>query len=280
LTLAACNDDSSGNGFNPDIAAEDQPTSTGSADSGTTGSTTTPPAVNPARFSAPFLIGAASRGAVAGFGSYVDSQLGGADASRWVQGTDGAVTTLDTYRLGESPTVSEISGDATFAMGRWSKGRVVKDGAEVAVLTGTNARSFHYLAYNRLAAVPATVPHGCDAGTFTAPTPRNGDSAATTAPLGTTTGNAALTWAPGTSSVNVKLNLTTTVNGVSQPSTHEVSLTSLTGTSFSGNFFGQGSGSAIFLGDGGSGAVLVGAFYRVLLQSGSVYEGVVKFRCS
>ncbi|MDB5816623.1 MAG: hypothetical protein JWQ11_263, partial [Rhizobacter sp.] len=126
LSLAACGGDDS------EIYEVSENTN---ADSSPTGA-------NTGKIVAPFVVGATSRGMLAGLGTFSSSNL--AEGHRLVQAADGAITTIGAYSLADSVTVNEISGDATFALGRWSRGRMV-GGSRDMLLDGQDARSYHYL---------------------------------------------------------------------------------------------------------------------------------------
>lgn len=270
LSLVACGgegDESADYDVNANTNAD------GSLTGGNTGKTT-----------AAFVPGTNARSVVAGLGNLVGDPLP-SDNTQVVQAADGAVTTLGSVSLKDVVTVNEISGDATFAMGRWSKGRVSSSSINM-LLDGTDARSYHYLAYNVLPATTAPKPLTCDAGTFTAPSLWNSGTVPAGTKVGTTTGSATLTWVPATAtaatSANINLTFTTQANGSSLPSSYDinVSSTSYGGFSAVGRYLAQGPGVAITMGDAGNGAVMIGALYRVLLPNNLTYEGIMKFRCA
>lgn len=265
LSLAACGGDDA------DDAGVD-------ASGGLTGAA----APNTGKAAAAFVVGPNARSVVAGLGTFSSSNLA-AQGNRFVQAADGAVTTLGSFSLNDTTTVDEISGDATFAMGRWSRGRVV-GGSRDLLLGGQNGRSYHYLAYNALPATAATTARTCDAGTFTAASLWDSGTVPAATTVGTTTGSAVLTWVPATAtttaSASVRLTFTTTANGSSQPASYDVALTDFGAFSAVGRYLAQGPGVGVVLGDAGNGAVMVGALYRVTLPNGLTYEGLMKFKCA
>lgn len=268
LSLVACGGDDS-----DDYEVNANTNADGTLTGGNTGKTT-----------AAFVPGANARSVVVGLGNLVGEPLA-PGGTQVVQAADGAVTTLGSVSLKDVVTVNEISGDATFAMGRWSKGRVSSSSINL-LLDGTDARSYHYLAYNVLPATTSPTARTCDAGTYTAASLWNSGTVPAGTKVGTTTGSATLTWVPATAtaaaSANVKLAFTTVANGSSLPSSYDVSVgsTSYGGFSAVGRYLAQGPGVAVTMGDAGNGAVMIGVLYRVLLPNNLTYEGIMKFRCA
>ncbi|MDB5819681.1 MAG: hypothetical protein JWQ11_3321, partial [Rhizobacter sp.] len=142
----------------------------------------------------------------------------------------------------------------------------------------------HYLAYNTLPATTTTAARACDAGTFTAATLWDSGTVPAGTKVGVTTGTAVLTWVPATAtaaaSATVKVSFTTTASGSVKSDSYDVSLSDFSSTTAVGRYFAQGPGVAIVLGDGGNGAVMIGALYRVLLPNNLTYEGIMKFHCA
>ena len=81
-----------------------------------------------------------------------------------VQETSGAVTTISSYALDGTKVVRDISGDASYAMGRWAGGTMTSKSSPV-VLTESGNASVHYLVLNRPGPpLPASGTLACDAG--------------------------------------------------------------------------------------------------------------------
>lgn len=91
-----------------------------------------------------------------------ESLHGTTAAGNIVQDASGALTTVGTSVLAATPTfaVQKIQGDATFAMGRWTRGSATVNGS-VKSLTGTDYRSVHYLALHELPAGLADGTYVC-----------------------------------------------------------------------------------------------------------------------
>jgi hypothetical protein len=95
------------------------------------------------------------------------------------QDAGGAMTTLGANVLSGDYAVQDITGDASFAMGRWVKGSVTLNGGGTDTLTGTDGRTYHYLAYIAYKAQywPPGVFWTCnEGGHFTTPTYTSGGS--------------------------------------------------------------------------------------------------------
>ena len=91
------------------------------------------------------------------------------------QDASGAVIRFGDTRLAGERAVDSISGDESFALGRWVAGNVVaKFGADS--LTGNDR--YHYLVFNAPTAVPSAGTLTCDSGNFSTPSLDNGPSTA------------------------------------------------------------------------------------------------------
>ena len=114
-------------------------------------------------------------------------------AGTLVQDASGALSDINGIVFTGNPAVTrEISGDASFAQGRWFKG-TFSNAFGATSLTGNNA-SAHYVVYNSLAALPASGTPTCDAGTFTAPAYMGGASVSPAANFGTASGTASVSF--------------------------------------------------------------------------------------
>lgn len=242
--------------------------STSNSGSGATG---TAASADSGSVSAKFVAGAASRYQLAGVSVQT---FGGLSAS--VQSASGAMTTLGTNVLSGSSVTKDISGDATYAMGRWVAGTVTRSsGSET--LSGTDNRAYHYIALNSPAQFPTTGTLSCDAGTFTTPTYQSGGSG-TSPSTGSATGSATLSFGAGGASVGGAVNVA--ASGSAGAATLNTTITSTTSTVITGAYLGGGAGAAVQIGDAGGGAFLVAAGYAATLANGARYIGVAKFRCA
>ncbi|WP_215409986.1 hypothetical protein [Janthinobacterium sp. JC611] len=198
-------------------------------------------------------------------------------ASTLVQDTSGALSTIGSIVLTGNPSVTrEISGDAAFAQGRWFKG-AFSNSSGATTLTGNNA-SAHYVAYNVLAALPASGTFTCDAGTFTAPSYTGGGSVPSSANFGTASGNASLSF--DGSGAKVALTIDASAGGSTGKVTATTTIASAASSSITGNYLSGGTGAQLMLGDGGTGRYLLLAAYKAQLANGANYQGVATFRCS
>ena len=198
-------------------------------------------------------------------------------ASTLVQDASGALSTIGSMVLTGNPSVTrEISGDASFAQGRWFKG-AFSSSTTATTLTGNNA-SAHYVAYNVLAALPATGTFTCDAGTFTAPSYTGGSNIASSANFGTSTGSASLSF--DGSGAKVALTIDASAGGSTGKVSATTTIASAASSSITGGYLSSGTGAQLMLGDGGAGRYLLLAAYKTQLANGANYQGVATFRCS
>lgn len=198
-------------------------------------------------------------------------------ASTLVQDTSGALSTIGSIVLTGNPSVTrEISGDAAFAQGRWFKG-AFSSSTSATTLTGNNA-SAHYVAYNVLAALPASGTFTCDAGTFTAPSYTGGSSVSSSANFGTASGNASLSF--DGSGAKVALTIDASAGGSTGKVAASTTIASAGSSSITGGYLSGGTGAQLMLGDGGTGRYLLLAAYKAQLANGANYQGVATFRCS
>lgn len=198
-------------------------------------------------------------------------------AGTLVQDASGALSTIGSIVLTGNPSVTrEISGDASFAQGRWFKG-AFSSSTTATTLTGNNA-SAHYVAYNVLTALPATGTFTCDAGTFTAPSYTGGSSIASSANFGTSTGSASLSF--DGSGAKVALTIDASAGGSTGKVSAATTIASAASSSITGGYLSSGTGAQLMLGDGGAGRYLLLAAYKTQLANGANYQGVATFRCS
>ncbi|PHV27892.1 hypothetical protein CSQ93_09915 [Janthinobacterium sp. BJB426] len=198
-------------------------------------------------------------------------------ASTLVQDTSGALSTIGSIVLTGNPAVTrEISGDASFAQGRWFKGSF-SNSSGATTLSGNNA-SAHYVAYNVLATLPATGTFTCDAGTFTAPSYTGGSSVSSTANFGTASGNASMSF--DASGAKIALTIDASAGGSTGKVAASTTMASAASSSITGGYLSNGTGAQLMLGDGGAGRYLLIAAYKAQLANGANYQGVATFRCS
>lgn len=222
--------------------------------------------------SASFNRSATARYHLTGMGSQVFGRL---DTS--VQETNGAMTTLGSNVLSGSKVVKEVSGDANYALGRWTAGTVTNSSGAT-TLTGTDGKAYHYIAFNAPSTLPTSGTLTCDAGVFTAPTYTRGGAGTGAFDSGTASGTVTLTF--GATGASVGGNIDVTAAGSSGSIVLKASDVTVNGSSISGNYLGNGAGAYLQIGDAGAGAYLVVGSYAVSLANGATYIGAARFRCS
>lgn len=235
-------------------------------------STQTTPITSPntGSVSAPFSRGTTARYQLVGVSR---QSVGVLDTS--VQDASGAMTTLGTNVLSGDIAVKEISGDASYAMGRWTAGTVTtRSGAST--LSGTGNDVYHYLTINLPTAFPTSGTFACDAGVFTAPTYASGAGSATV--VGSATGSASLSFGTGGATVTGAINVT--ASGSSGSASLNGSVSEPSSATITGAYFSNGAGAYVQIGDGGAGSYLVATSFVAVLANGAHYIGVAKFRCS
>ena len=240
----------------------------------------TPPVVPPVAIpdlgavSAPFVKANVAR--------YMVNSTGGQNSGvlrSVVQGSSGALSEISGIALtGAEAATRNISGDASFAQGRWIKGTVTSASGNYN-LEAVNA-STHYVVYNTLTALPVSGTVSCDAGTFTAPNYAGGLSGWQTTYFGTASGSGSLIF--DTSGVKVNVTIDTQAGGSSGQlkgsTVFSPSMPDAMG--FTGMYLASGNGMQLMLGDGGPGRYLLVVGYKTTLVNGANYQGVATFRCS
>ena len=194
-----------------------------------------------------------------------------------VQEASGAMTTLGSNVLSGSKVIKEISGDATYALGRWTAGTVTNSSGAT-TLTGTDNKAYHYIAFNAPSALPTSGTLTCDAGVFSTPTYASGGVGNGAFDSGTASGSVTVTF--GSSGASVGGNINVTAAGSSGSIVLKAANVTVNGSSISGNYLGNGAGAYIQVGDAGTGAYLVVGSYAVSLANGARYIGAARFRCS
>jgi hypothetical protein len=286
----------------------------GGGDPATIRTTTTTPTVetyvtSSGSVSAPFVANGNLRYLIIGpdkdaFGLRTNTALsdrfGGGTATDIGLGPSGEVIRLGSNSLADVSTtnkyaVQKIAGDASFAQGRWSKGVATNAGGTV-TLSGTDNQAFHYLAFNALTAFPAGVAtKTCTSlketgATYVGDT-RIGET--TTVGVAALGGQVKIEF-DGAGNATVPINIiaaaqypSRSFNTVfSESFSFTLANAAVASGSFetSRSFNGPGLGNMVVLGAGdsaGLGAViLLGVAYRVQLDSGFNYQGVISLRCS
>lgn len=187
----------------------------------------------------------------------------------------GGVVAMNAHTLtGPDLSVADIAGDETFAQGRWAEGTALAAGS-TSTLGGARNAAYHYVVHLAATHFPAGGTLRCDAGTFTRPTVISNPSAPA---LGVATGSAALSFNDAGAVVDVSLTAT---------AGHRTGTVSTTGrtiapgaSAVTGNFFSQGDGMMLTLGDSGNGKFRIIAAYEVTAGGDAAYRGIATFLCT
>lgn len=191
------------------------------------------------------------------------------------QADSGAMTRLGANALSGASQTVNIAGDANFALGRWVSGTVTRSsGADT--LTGDDAQSYHYVAFNGVAALPASGDVNCAGGVFTEPTYAAGSTTADK--KGSASGAASVTFGADGGSVQGSINVT--VGGETVSVKLPAAITQASATQFAGSMLGGGAGTALTLADAGNGTYALVVAYTAQLQSGARYTGLARLACS
>jgi hypothetical protein len=163
--------------------------------------------------------------------------------------------------------VSDIGGNADYAIGRWSDGH-------------------HYAVFNNAGAGALPVKAlTCDSGVYTKPT---FDGAAfTQSPndhIGTATGSATLAFTDSShASVGLTINVSSPVSSGSGTLTTSISAGAMTVRGFNGGgaMIGSGNNSQaqMYLAVGTGNTYLLATYYQLKLSDASYYTGVAMFTC-
>ena len=187
----------------------------------------------------------------------------------------GGVVAMNAHTLtGPDLSVADIAGDETFAQGRWVKGTALAAGS-TSTLGGARNAAYHYVVHLAGTHFPAGGTLRCDAGTFTRPTVISNPSAPA---LGVATGSAALSFNDAGAVVDVSLTATA---GHRTGTVSTIGRTIAPGASaVTGNFFSQGDGMMLTLGDSGNGKFRIIAAYEVTAGGDAAYRGIATFLCT
>lgn len=194
------------------------------------------------------------------------------------QGSTGALSAIAGTTFTGNPAITrEISGDASFAQGRWFAGTMTGSNGTT-VLSGNNA-SAHYTVYKTVAVLPASGSLACDAGSFTAPSYTGGSVIGQDAYFGTASGSATLSF--GAAGAALAMTVDATAGGSTGRISGAGPVSVPASTAMTGNFLGGSTGMLLALGEGASaGRYLVIGGYKITLANGANYQGVATFRCS
>lgn len=181
------------------------------------------------------------------------------------QGSDGSFNTLGAKTT--AAAVSDISGNADYAIGRWAGGQ-------------------HYAVFNNSGATALTVKTlTCDAGAYTKPTyTGTASSQSPSDQVGTATGSATLAFTSSTeASVGLTINVTSPASSGTGTLATSISAGSMVVSGFNGGGvkigLGNHSQAQVNLAVGAGDTWLLPAFYQLGLADGSYYTGMAMFTC-
>lgn len=237
------------------------------ANTSTTTSSVTTPVVK-SGFTAPFIAGSNSRYIFISGASYSTGVF-----SNNEQTSNGSMLSLRDIKLtGNPPVVGSINGNENYAMGTWESGTVNNPAITI---SSANNNTAHYIVYNIPASYPTTGKLTCESGVFTDPSYTGAGTVSVN--KGTATGRATLDFDSKGAAVNLAITVT---SGSASGSTQSYGNGIPPGvSSAAGGFFNNQSGSMVTVTDAGSGKYFVVAPYRVVLNTGSTYQGISLFLC-
>jgi hypothetical protein len=259
VALASCG--GGGGGSNPNTASVNNTTITSA-----------PTIVDTGSVSAQFVAGPNATYDVAALGG-----VSGDRAQPVIQKANGAVTSFGGYSLTGTPTaVLDISGDESYAIGRWALGTLNDPSSNTPIML-SGYQFLHYVVRNSLTTMPNAQTTTCDSGKFTLPTYSYNSPPPPSSVSSSVNGSASLVLTGSVANVTVSI---ATVNGDQNGYINGSVAITRPGSSYStGDLLSGGEGVSIHLADGGNGSYLVIANYRLALPKGSMMRGISVFRC-
>ena len=189
------------------------------------------------------------------------------------QAGNGAMVRIGSRTLTGTQQTVDITGDAHFALGRWVKGTLTHEKDSV-TLQGKDYESYHYIVYNRLAALPLEGQLQCKSVAATTPTGVSDSRQKVDSPSGSThvtfdANGAAIegTMQVRAGSQSASVSLATTIN---KP----------TAMGVTGHMFANGPGAVVALANQGDAVPGLVVGYRAQLPGGDLYLGVARFVCT
>jgi hypothetical protein len=212
---------------------------------------------------------------------------GSTEADSVIQDSVGAITKIDDFALSGTPyAVQGISGDATYAQGRWNVGIVnasilTPPGSETqtATLNNVNNQSLHYILMNTLPSISTSgTKKTCGAGSTTKAT-YSETTAIAEHPPADATAQGSITF--DKSGANVSLTVKVTTGDANSGLVDFSGIIVRPGEPYyKGGVRGNATQATVALGDGGKGSIFIGASYTVVLSNGANYQGVLILKCS
>lgn len=189
------------------------------------------------------------------------------------QADNGAMVRIGTRTLSGAQQTVDIAGDAHFALGRWVKGTLTRDKDSI-TLQGKDHESYHYIVYNRLAALPLEGQLQCKSVAATTPTGASDNRQKADPP----SGSANVTF--GTNGAAVEGSMQVRAGSQSASVSLATKINDPAAMSVTGHMFANGQGAAVALANQGDAVPGLVVGYRAQLPGGDLYLGVARFVCS
>lgn len=200
------------------------------------------------------------------------------DLATFTQELEGGITAVNDIKLTGAKVVRDVSGDETFAMGRWAAGSVEGLQTTTTLLSESSNNSFHYVLIARASSFPTSGSLTCTDGKFTAPNWNGNGNANPAGYLGVSTGVATLSFSSQGAAVSVTVN--TQVGAASSSRVFSATIVEPSSVASVGpiglNTFPNAS---IVVGRAAADAYAVGGWYAIDLSGGGRYHGAFRFVC-
>lgn len=189
------------------------------------------------------------------------------------QADNGAMLRIGTRTLSGAHQTLDIAGDAHFALGRWVKGTLTHEKDSV-TLQGKDHESYHYIVYNRLAALPREGQLQCKSVAATTPTGASDSRQKVDPP----SGSAQVTFDANGAAIEGTMQVR--ADGQSASVSLATKIEDPGSMSVTGHMFANGQGAAVALANQGDAVPGLVVGYRAQLTGGDLYLGVARFVCS
>ncbi|MGO4576379.1 hypothetical protein AB4Z48_10055 [Cupriavidus sp. 2TAF22] len=191
----------------------------------------------------------------------------------------GALTSLANFRLsGASMQLGDVSGNADFALGRWSAGTLTTPQGSTEILDGSPRWSWHYLLIKPLRAMPGNWTYRCGAPRVTTITFVNGTNIDSNQQAGTVGGKASFSILNSVATVDFQL--VAMAGGKKGGLKGKSIFTRSDAVQSHEDFDSGGIGAKIMLGSAADGGIHVAMPYRVRLENGAIFHGIAVFPCA
>lgn len=189
------------------------------------------------------------------------------------QADNGAMVRIGSRRLTGAQQTVDIAGDAHFALGRWVKGTLTHEKDSV-TLQGKDYESYHYIVYNRLAALPLEGQLQCKSVAATTPTGASDSRQKVDSP----SGSAKVTFDANGAAIEGTMQVRAGSQSASVGLATKINNPAAMGVA--GHMFANGPGAAVALANQGDAVPGLVVGYRVQLPGGDSYIGVARLVCS